>query len=100
MRREVKLRPKVLIFIGATLIVILGISFGLMLKQRERDALHRTSRLLEHIGHTVAQSMVRGMQEGDMESIQDLAGYSMRVNYPTATLTLIDAAPRAVSRRA
>ena len=72
MRRDVKLGPKVLIFIGVSLVVILGISFALMLQQRERDALARTSLLMEHVGRTVATSMQRAMRDGDMESIQEL----------------------------
>jgi HAMP domain-containing protein len=72
MGRHVKLGPKVLIFIGVSLIVILGISFALMLRQREREALERTSHLMENVGRTVATSMQAAMREGDMESIQDL----------------------------
>ena len=49
MRGDVKLGPKVLIFIGVSLVVILGISFALMLKQREREAMERTSHLMEHV---------------------------------------------------
>jgi PAS domain S-box-containing protein len=72
MRRDVKLGPKVLIFIGVSLVVILGISFALMLQQREREALERTSVLMEHVGRTVATSMQRAMRDGDMEGIQEL----------------------------
>ena len=72
MRGDVKLGPKVLIFIGVSLVVILGISFALMLKQREREALERTSLLMEHVGRAVATSMQRAMRDGDMESIQEL----------------------------
>jgi PAS domain S-box-containing protein len=43
-----------------------------MLQQREREALERTSVLMEHVGRTVATSMQRAMRDGDMESIQEL----------------------------
>ena len=72
MGRDVKLRPKVLIFIGVSLVFILGISFALMLQQQEREALERTSVLMEHVGTTMATSMQRSMRDGDMASIQEL----------------------------
>jgi len=72
MGRDVKLGPKVLIFIGVSLVVILGISFALMLRQRESEALERTSHLMEHIGRTVSSSMERAMRDGDTEGIQEL----------------------------
>ena len=47
MGHDVKIGPKVLIFIGITLVAILGISFALMRRQSEREALGRTSHLVE-----------------------------------------------------
>ncbi len=72
MHRKVKLGPKVLIFVGASLILFLGVFFALVLKQRESEALERTSHLMEQVGRTVAKSMERSMREGDMESIQEI----------------------------
>jgi PAS domain S-box-containing protein len=72
MRRNINIGAKVLTFIGITLIIILGISFALMRKQREAEALERTSHLIEYVGRAVAKSMERAMREGDMEAIQNL----------------------------
>ncbi len=78
MGRDVKLGPKVLIFIGAFLVVILGVSFFILLRQREREAIERTSHLVEHVGDAVSKSLQQAMTEGDMDFIQllveDVAG--------------------------
>lgn len=73
MGRDIKLGPKVLVFIGCSLVVILGLSFFLMLQQREDQALDRTELLVEHVGRAVATSVERLMQDEDMEEDVDKA---------------------------
>ena len=86
MVRDVKLGPKVLIFIGTFLVLVLGVSFHFMLKQSEESALFRTSHLIEDVGFAVAKSMERAMVKVDLDFIQELVEEVAKRDFESITI--------------
>ncbi|HEY6001052.1 MAG TPA: methyl-accepting chemotaxis protein [bacterium] len=72
MLKGMRLGPKVIVSLGVTLAVILGVFMFFMVRYQRAGALEQASHLMATVGQAVVKSMERSMRAGDMASIQEM----------------------------
>jgi PAS domain S-box-containing protein len=72
MPANIKLGPKLIVSLGLTLALILGIFMFFMIRYQREGATVQASHLMLTVGQAVVKSMERSMRQGDMSSIQEM----------------------------
>jgi hypothetical protein len=66
-----KLGPKLIISLGLSLAVILGVFMLFMIRHQRDAAIEQASHMMLTVGQAIVKSMERSMRQGDMTSIQE-----------------------------
>ena len=72
MRSRLKLGPKLMVSLGLTLVLILGVFMLFMTRYQRDGAIEQASHLMLTVGQAFVKSMERSMRRGDMASIQEM----------------------------
>jgi PAS domain S-box-containing protein len=72
MRNTMKLGPKLIVSLGLTLAVILGLFMFFMIRHQRTGSIEQASHLMLTVGQAIVKSMERSMRQGDMASIQEM----------------------------
>jgi PAS domain S-box-containing protein len=72
MQKRMNLGPKLMISLGLTLALILGVFMFLMVRHQRDGSIEQASHIMLTVGTAVVKSMERSMRAGDMESIQEM----------------------------
>jgi len=72
MRKTMKLGPKLIVSLGLTLAVILGLFMFFMIRHQRTGSIEQASHLMLTVGQAIVKSMERSMRQGDMAGIQEM----------------------------
>ncbi len=72
MGARMKLGPKLIVSLGLTLALILGLFMFVMTRYQRHGAIEQASQLMLTVGQAIVKSMERSMRQGDMASIQEM----------------------------
>ncbi|HWR97943.1 MAG TPA: methyl-accepting chemotaxis protein [Candidatus Methanoperedens sp.] len=67
-----RLGPKVIVSLGATLALVLGVFMVFMVRHQRSASVEQAAHLMRTVGQAVVKSMERSMRAGDMQSIQEM----------------------------